>query len=191
MSINFRKTSFLKVAAKLEDCPMLDLPEIVLAGRSNVGNRNLAKVSSTPGKTRLVVYFLTDNSIIFADLPGYGYAKTSKEIKHKFQGLVDDYFNSGRNFSLVIHLIDIRHKPSEEDKLMKWWMDENNINYIVVLTKSDKLSKLQIKKRVDEIRTEMQFSEDITITPFSAIQKTGINEIKGILNEKIRNNFTN
>jgi GTP-binding protein len=105
MSINFRKTVFLSVAANLEMCPQNKLPEVVLAGRSNVGkssfinaigdNRTLAKVSSMPGKTKLVIYFLADNKLLFADLPGYGYAKAAKEDKAKYQSLVDDYLTSG------------------------------------------------------------------------------------------------
>ncbi len=188
MSIDFRKTKFLMVAAKVKDCPQTELPEVVLAGRSNVGkssfinvlgdNKGLAKISSTPGKTRLVIYFETDNSILFTDLPGYGYAKVSNDNRKTFQNLVDNYFTSGRKFRLIIHFLDIRHNPSEEDKLMKWWMDENNTDYIIVLTKSDKLSKEKISLRINEIRRDLNLAADVPVLPFSAIKKSGIEKIR-------------
>jgi len=196
MSIDFRKTKFMMVAAKVKDCPQTELPEVVLAGRSNVGkssfinvlgdNKGLAKISSTPGKTRLVIYFETDNSILFTDLPGYGYAKVSNDNRKNFQNLVDNYFTSGRKFSLIIHFLDIRHTPSEEDKLMKWWMDENNSDYILVLTKADKISKQKINSRINEIRRDLNVAEDIPIMPFSAIKKTGIEEIRQEIAKRIQ-----
>ena len=191
MSIDYRKTKFFMVASKVEECPAIKLPEIVLAGRSNVGkssfinalgdNKGLAKVSSTPGKTKLVVYFVTDNSILFSDLPGYGYAKLPKEKKKEYQNLVDNYFNSGRDFSFVIHFMDIRHSPSEHDRLMKHWMEENNCKYFIVLSKSDKLSKLEISKKVAEVRADLTVSADIPIIAMSATNKSGIKEIKGVI----------
>ena len=196
MDIDFRKTKFMMVAAKVKDCPQSNLPEVVLAGRSNVGkssfinvlgdNKNLAKISSTPGKTRLVIYFETDNSILFTDLPGYGYAKVSNDNRKSFQNLVDNYFTSGRKFRLIIHFLDIRHAPSDEDKLMKWWMDENNSDYIIVLTKSDKLSNQKIKQRISEIRNELELGDNIPVLPFSAIKKTGIEKIREEIMRKIQ-----
>ena len=184
-----RKTVFLSVAANLDMCPRNDLPEVVLAGRSNVGkssfinalgdNRTLAKVSSMPGKTKLVVYFLADGRMLFADLPGYGYAKAAKEDKSKYQGLVDDYLTSGRKFALVIHFIDIRHQPSAEDRLMKDWLESQGLPYFIVLTKADKLSKLQMNQRAAQIRSEMNVPENIPVLPLG--NKEGIDPIKAAI----------
>lgn len=194
MSINFRKTVFLSVAAILEQCPANNYPEIVLAGRSNVGkssfinaigdNRTLAKVSSMPGKTKMVIYFLADNKLLFADLPGYGYAKAGKENKSKYQSLVDDYLTFGRKFSLVIHFIDIRHSPSQEDLLMKSWLEQEELPYFVILTKADKLSKLQMNNRVSAFRTEMGIPENIPVMPLG--NKEGIDPIKAVIEKMYR-----
>ena len=145
--MNFRNTTFAALAADLNSCPSLGLPEIVLSGKSNVGksslvnaladNKKLARVSQTPGKTQAVVYFNIDNKLLLADLPGYGYAKTSKDKKEKFSKLADSYFTSGRQFNLVLHLIDSRHYPSEEDMAMIKYMNTQKIPYFLVLTKCD------------------------------------------------------
>ena len=131
MAINFRNTRFIALAAKIDQCPSQvdqngnQLPEIVMSGKSNVGksslinaisdNKKLARVSGTPGKTRAVIYFNCDKKLLIADLPGYGYARVSREAKESFSKLADDYFTCGRNINLVLHLIDIRHEPSKED----------------------------------------------------------------------------
>lgn len=198
MDINYRKTIFHKVASKVSECPETHLPEVVLAGRSNVGkssfinalgdNKKLAKVSSTPGKTQLVVYFITDGKIIFSDLPGYGYTKTSKKNDKKFKNLVDNYFNSGREFFLVIHFMDIRHDPSIHDILMKEWMDSKGMEYIIVLTKADKMAKTKLKNRTNQIRKAMDLDAHIPIFPFSATNKTGLNEIRNEINSRLTDN---
>ena len=167
MEINYRKTKFLKVAATISQCPDQDLPEIVLCGKSNVGksslvnaiadNKKLARVSQTPGKTREVVYFEADGKLLIADLPGYGYAKASKEVKERFSKLCDDYFRSGRHIDLVLCLIDIRHEPSTNDINMIEFLNNNGLPYFVVFTKCDKLSKMlflpshQTKNQVSKI----------------------------------------
>lgn len=191
MQIDFKKTEFLSVAAQISQCPYQIYPEVVLAGRSNVGkssfinalggNRTLAKTSSTPGKTKLVVYFLTDKSLLFADLPGYGFAKAPKDKRIIYSNLVDSYFTSGRNFAFVIHFMDIRHAPSKEDVQMKEWMEENNIKYFVVLAKADKLSRMQIQKRVDEFRGEIGLATEIPIIAISSENKMGMDEVKSTI----------
>lgn len=188
MQIDFKKTEFAGVAANLSQCPSPIYPEIVLAGRSNVGkssfinalgqNRTLAKTSSTPGKTKLVVYFLTDRAVLFADLPGYGYAKAPKDKREVYSSLVDSYFTSGRKIAFVIHFMDIRHAPSKEDLQMKAWMEENQVRYFIVLAKADKLNRVQIQKRLEEFRSEIAVSPDIPIIPVSAENRTGMDEVK-------------
>lgn len=189
--INFRNTKFFGLAAELNQCPDNNLPEIVLSGKSNVGksslinsladNKKLARVSQVPGKTRAVIYFNVDNKLLFADLPGYGYAKVSKEKRAEFSKLCDSYFTSGRKFDLVLHLIDIRHEPSEEDIAMLNYMNAMNIPYFLVFTKCDKFSKQQLRNRMAELDKEFNFSEDAEIYAVSSVKKVGIEDLrKGI-----------
>lgn len=195
MQIDFKKTEFLSVAAQISQCPYQIYPEVVLAGRSNVGkssfinaigqNKALAKTSQTPGKTKLVIYFLTDKAVLFADLPGYGYAKASKDKREQYSSLVDSYFTSGRKLAFVIHFMDIRHDPSKEDLQMKEWMDDNNMKYFIVLSKADKLSKLQMNKRVLEFKSILAIPDEIPVIAVSATAKTGMDEVKSTIQKWI------
>ncbi len=191
MPVNFRNTQFSALAANLKQCPELGLPEIVMSGKSNVGksslinalsdNKKLARVSQTPGKTRAVVFFNVDRKILIADLPGYGYAKVSKDLKEGFSKLADDYFTCGRKYNLVLHLIDVRHQPSKEDIGMLQYMNSNNIPYFVVFTKCDKFSRAQLMKRLKELQEEFDFSENAMIYAVSSQAKMGIEDLrKGI-----------
>ncbi len=191
MPVNFRNTQFAALAANLKQCPELGLPEIVMSGKSNVGksslinalsdNKKLARVSQTPGKTRAVVFFNVDRKILIADLPGYGYAKVSKDLKEGFSKLADDYFTCGRKYDLVLHLIDVRHQPSKEDIGMLQYMNDNNIPYFVVFTKCDKFSRAQLMKRLKELQDEFDFSENAMIYAVSSQAKMGIDDLrKGI-----------
>ncbi len=193
MEINYRKTKFLKVAATISQCPETDLPEIVLSGKSNVGksslinaiadNSKLARVSSEPGKTREVIYFETDGRLLFADLPGYGYAKASKEVKERFSKLCDDYFRSGRKISLVLHLIDIRHEPSAADRSMIEFLNSASLPYFIVFTKCDKLSKMQVRNHIAMMSKHLDFSEDAAVFAISSDKKEGIGELTDAITE--------
>ena len=193
MDINYRKTKFLKIAATISQCPETDLPEVVLSGKSNVGksslinaiadNRKMAKVSATPGKTREVVYFETDGKLLFADLPGYGFAKASKEVKERFSKLCDDYFRSGRKIALVLHLIDIRHEPSAGDKSMIEFMNSASIPYFIVFTKCDKLSRMQVNNHIAQMSKYLDFSEDSAVFAVSSDKKAGIKELCDAITE--------
>ncbi len=187
MEINYRKTKFLKVAATISQCPDQGLPEIVLCGKSNVGksslvnaiadNRKLARVSQTPGKTREVVYFEADGKLLIADLPGYGYAKASKEVKERFSKLCDDYFRSGRHIDLVLCLIDIRHEPSTNDINMIEFLNNNGLPYFVVFTKCDKLSKMQVSKQIAMMAKHLDFKEGCSVFAISSDKKSGIKDL--------------
>jgi len=195
MEINYRKTRFLKVAATIAQCPDTELPEVVLSGKSNVGksslinaiadNKKLARVSSAPGKTREVVYFEADGKLLFADLPGYGYAKASKEVKERFSKLCDDYFRSGRNISLVLHLIDIRHEPSAADKSMIEFLNSASLPYFIVFTKCDKLSKMQVKNHINMMAKYLDFCEDASVFAVSSDKKQGVKELCDSITEFI------
>lgn len=188
MSINFRNTTFWGTVYDVGSCPPSDKPEIVLSGKSNVGksslvnslsdNKKLARVSQAPGKTRAVVYFEVDKKLYFADLPGYGYAKVSKETQEAFSKIADDYFSSGHKFNLVLHLIDIRHNPSAEDVGMLDYMNSNNIPYFIVFTKCDKFSKQQLNNRLKELTDEYGFAEDANLYTVSSSKKIGINDLR-------------
>lgn len=191
--INFRNTQFMALAADIKSCPDTDLPEIVMSGKSNVGksslinalgdNKKLARVSQSPGKTRAVVYFNVDRKLLIADLPGYGYAKVSKELHSTFNKLADSYFTSGRKFDLVLHLMDIRHSPSKEDVGMLQYMNSNNIPYFVVFTKCDKFSKQQMRKRISELSEELNFEENANVFAISSQNKLGITELQKAIQE--------
>lgn len=193
MEVNYRKTKFLKVAATIKQCPETDMPEIVLSGKSNVGksslinaiadNKKLARVSQTPGKTREVIYFETDGKLLFADLPGYGFAKASKEVKERFSKLCDDYFRSGRRISLVLSLVDIRHEPSAQDVAMIEFLNQANIPYFLVFTKCDKLSKMQVSKQIAMMSKYFNFHEDACVFAVSSEKKAGIKELCDAITE--------
>lgn len=193
MNVQFRNISFWGVAADVASCPPSDRPEVVLSGKSNVGksslvnaiadNKKLARVSSTPGKTRLVIYFDVDNKFFFTDLPGYGYAKAPKEIQKTYSSLVEQYFASGRPIHLVLHLIDIRHRPSKEDVQMIQYMNEHRLPYFTVFTKADKLSKEQRRKRILEIRDEMDIKDTAHCFAVSAEKKEGLDDLRQAIDE--------
>ncbi|MCR4688604.1 MAG: ribosome biogenesis GTP-binding protein YihA/YsxC [Saccharofermentans sp.] len=193
--INYNKTKFIKVAVKVNEIPVSGLPEVVLSGRSNVGksslinalanNKKLAKVSQTPGKTREIIYFNIDDKILLTDLPGYGYSAASKSKTMAFSELCDNYFRSGREFALVLHLIDIRHEPSANDKAMLNYLNSSGIPYFLVFTKCDKLSRAQVNRNLQMMAKNLDFSEDACVFAISSQNKAGLDDLKQALAEYI------
>jgi GTP-binding protein len=188
MQIHFRRTQFIRVAAEIDQCPPSDRPEVVLAGKSNVGksslinaiadNKKLARVSQTPGKTRTVNYFDVDNTIYFADLPGYGYAKAPKDTQQKFAALVDRYFTCGRPIALVLLLIDIRHTPSPEDVSMISYLNAQKIPYFIVFAKCDKFSRAQLAVRLSEMAVDLDIRDMGICFAVSAEKKLGLEDLR-------------
>lgn len=182
--INFK---FIKSASKEADFIMDDLPQVAIVGRSNVGksslinmlsnNRNMAKTSATPGRTRLVNYFNVNGEFYLVDLPGYGFAKASKTEKESWDGVLDRYFNNTHNLKLVLVLLDSRHLPTDLDVLMLHYLVEREIPYKIVLTKTDKLSKSELNLNINKISNFIRHNKDIMI-PTSAEKKTGVEEIR-------------
>ena len=170
--------------------PPSDLPEIVFSGKSNVGKsslinklfnrKNLARVSSTPGKT-ITVNFFKGDGVYFADLPGYGYAKRNRSEKERWAELMEGYFRSGRNIALVIQLLDMRHKPSEDDMTMLRFLRESETRFVIALTKSDKLNKSETEKRRSEIESELSSFADIPMVEFSSVTGSGVEELKSLI----------
>ncbi|NLJ71339.1 MAG: YihA family ribosome biogenesis GTP-binding protein [Clostridiaceae bacterium] len=193
MKINFQNAKLAQVAGFVEQFPQNNLSQIVISGKSNVGkstlinslcnNKNLARTSSSPGKTRQVIFYLIDEKFYLVDLPGYGYAKASHTEKEKFSDLTNKYLNSETNINLIIQLIDIRHKPSREDLLMLEWINYSGIPYVVVLTKADKLKRSQIKPQINLIKQSLppEMTESFQPIVTSAIKKQGLDNLKSAI----------
>lgn len=169
-------------------------PEIAFAGRSNVGKssllnkvfnrKSLARVSSVPGKT-ITINFYDVDGCKFVDLPGYGYAKISRDEKERFGELMEGYFQSGRNIKLVVQLVDMRHKPSQDDYGMIEFMKQMNIPFVIAMTKSDKLKVKEYKKRLEESKAELETAENVKIIPFSSQNGDGVEELKQVIEQAL------
>ena len=190
--MNYNKVEFEAAFGTLKQIPQSDLPEIVFAGRSNVGKssmlnrlfnrKNLARVSSMPGKTITINFFKVENDVRIVDLPGYGYAKVAKGEKRRWAEMMEGYFQSPRNIKLVVQLVDMRHKPSEDDYIMMRFLQDAGLPFIVAATKSDKLNKTQYNERKNALREELaEFGDNLTILPFSSEKGEGTEELKKII----------
>ncbi len=189
--MNYNKVVFEAAFGTLKQIPESDLPEIVFAGRSNVGKssmlnrlfnrKNLARVSSVPGKTITINFFKVED-VRIVDLPGYGYAKVAKGEKRRWAEMMEGYFQSPRNIKLVVQLVDMRHKPSEDDYIMMRFLQDAGLPFIVAATKSDKLNKTQYNERKNALREELaEFGDNLTILPFSSEKGEGTEELKKII----------
>lgn len=185
--MNYNNVKFETSYGVSNQLPESDAVEIAFAGRSNVGKsslinkifnrKNLARVSSVPGKTVTINFFDCDG-IKMVDLPGYGYAKVSHDEKIRWAELMEGYFQSGRNIHLVIQLVDMRHSVTAQDIEMMNFMKFNKIPFIVVMTKCDKLNKTETAKRLEEIKDELADFGGVKTIPFSATKGTGAEEIR-------------
>lgn len=192
--MNFIKAEFETSFGTTSQLPTDSTVEIAFAGRSNVGKssllnklfnrKSLARVSSVPGKTATINFYKVD-SVRFVDLPGYGYAKVSKGEKRRWAQLLESYFNSGRDIRLVVLLIDIRHKPTEDDSIMINYLNEMNYPYIVVLTKSDKLNKTEYAEKLKNMSEELGGLEEERIVPFSVMNGDGLDKLKSLLEKAV------
>ena len=193
--MNFNNAVFEAAFGKAGQIPQSDLPEICIAGRSNVGKsslincltgrKNLARVSGKPGKTGTINFYKIDKFRL-VDLPGYGFAKVSEDEKFRWGNLMEEYFTDERNIPLSIQLVDMRHPPSELDISMMQMMQDMGMNFIVVMTKSDKLNKTEYNNRMDNIRKELDFlDESVKIIPFSSMKKEGLETLKNIIENAI------
>lgn len=179
-------------AVRPDQYPAGSLPEIAFAGRSNAGKssiintllnrRNLARVAQTPGKTREINFYNVDGRLYLVDLPGYGYAKVSKEKKLSWGDVIDTYLHSRYQLRLVILLVDIRHTPSEDDRVMYDWLSGQGVPYLVVASKADKISRSQVKPRLEEIRKTLGMKGEALPLAFSAETKQGRDEVWAAIN---------
>lgn len=190
--MNYHKVRFLTSFGSASQLPPSRKPEVVFAGRSNVGKsslinslfnqKTLARVSATPGKTATINFFETEN-LIFADLPGYGYAKVSRGEKRRWAQLMEGYFAQDRDIALVLSLVDSRHPPTQDDQMMVRFLVENELPFVVILTKIDKLSSRQRQERLEAIRGELPWGEQIIFLPFSAQTGEGREELRALLDQ--------
>lgn len=161
--------------------PTNNLPEIVLVGKSNVGKssfintminrKKLARTSSEPGKTRQINFYNMDEKFYFVDLPGYGYSKMSKQEQIKVNGFIDEYLHVRKNIALIVLLIDIRHEPGENDKLMYDYIIRSELPFIVIANKADKIAVTKVDSAVKGIQDILNPIGDFTFLPFSAERK--------------------
>lgn len=161
--------------------------EIAFAGKSNVGKSSLingllnrkalARTSSQPGKTQTINFYKVNQSFYFVDLPGYGYAKVSATEREKWGKMIERYLHSSEQLVLVFLLIDIRHEPSANDKMMYDWICHNGFTPVIIATKLDKIKRSQLQKNLKIIRTKLEMDKDGLIFPYSALSKQGRDEI--------------
>lgn len=192
--MNYNKAEFERAFGISGQLPPSEVPEIAFAGRSNVGKssllnklfnrKSLARVSSVPGKT-ITINFYDVDGYKFVDLPGYGYAKLSKSERDRFGELMEGYFQSGRNIKLVVQLVDMRHKPSQDDYGMIYFMQQMDIPFIVVCTKADKLKVKEFKKREKEIKEELSMVDENLIIPFSSQSGLGLDTVKMLIEKSL------
>lgn len=170
------------------------LPEFAFAGKSNVGKSSLinaimkrkalARTSAQPGKTQTINFYNVNNELYLVDLPGYGYTKISETVKADWGRMVERYLKKSRMLLKVFLLVDMRHKPTEDDRLMYDWVVSEGFKPVIIATKSDKLGKNDKQKAVKLIKETFRLPEDSTVIPFSSVDKTGLEEIYALLAEK-------
>lgn len=187
----FQKAELVISAPDKLSWPDSKLPEVVLAGRSNVGKssfintltgrKKLAYVGNTPGKTRLLNFFNLDDKYIFVDVPGYGYAKLSKQQLIKFGEMMEDYFHEREQKKGVVIIVDARHKPSVDDDAMLEYARYFEIPVAIIATKMDKLKNSERKRNIQAIRDHFELSDDEVVVPFSAEKREGVDEAWAVI----------
>ncbi len=178
------------ITSKLPDSPH---PEVAFAGKSNVGKsslinglmnrKSLARTSAQPGKTQTINYYNVNDSIYFVDLPGYGFARANEEVKAKWGKMIEDYLHRSKQLKAVFLLIDIRHEPSGNDRIMYDWIVDQGFHPIIIATKIDKINRSQIQKQVKLIKNTLQTEHGTIVIPYSAITKQGREEIYEIIDQ--------
>lgn len=183
------QAEFIKSAFYPKDFPVIDLPEVCFVGKSNVGKssaintlinrKDLARVGKTPGKTRLLNFFSVktkDINFVLVDLPGYGYARVSKKEREEWKKSIDNYLKYRINLKLVVFILDIRRDPDEQDEVMFNWLETYKKDFVILFTKSDKLSNNEIAKRLKDFYTHSMITPENCII-FSSFTKRGKDEL--------------
>jgi len=191
MSLNVNKAEFIRSAVKPSDFPRDHLPQVVFAGRSNVGKssainrllnrKNLARVGAAPGKTTHINYFLIDQKLYLVDLPGYGYAQRSKAEKERWGKLIESWFADTELMTLGVQIVDARHKPTADDCTMAEWFKSCGKPFAIVANKLDKCKKSEIEGNLARIRETLGLNEDTPVIPFSAEKGNGRQELLNLI----------
>ena len=186
MKVNTHNADILLSATNKSHYPQDDIPEVALAGRSNVGKssfintmlnrKNLARTSGKPGKTQLLNFFNIDGKLRFVDVPGYGYARVSKKEREKWGKMIEEYLTSRENLKAVVSLVDLRHEPSADDVQMYEFLKYYEIPVILVATKADKIPRGKWNKHESMIKKKLDFDKTDTFIIFSSVNKTGVEE---------------
>jgi GTP-binding protein len=185
---------FVTSAAGPEGYPAERLPEIAFMGKSNVGksslinsllgNRKLARTSNTPGRTQLINFFRVNNSLLFVDLPGYGYAKVPERIRKQWGGMVENYLANRKELVLSILILDSRHAPTANDERLKSWLEHHGLPFIVVSTKADRLSNNQLRNSLRTTSTELEMKQE-AIFPYSSVTGRGGDRVWKAIAERV------
>lgn len=186
-----RKVSLETVCGITSRLPENTLPEIAFAGKSNVGKsslingimnrKSLARTSAQPGKTQTINFYNVNDAFYLVDLPGYGYARVSEEVKAKWGKMVERYLKQSRQLRAVFLLIDIRHEPSANDRQMYDWILSQGYHPIIIATKLDKLNRSQVPAAVKRVREGLKLEKGTVVLPFSALTKQGREEIYEVI----------
>ncbi len=186
MKVNTHNADILLSATNKSHYPQDDIPEVALAGRSNVGKssfintmlnrKNLARTSGKPGKTQLLNFFNIDDQLRFVDVPGYGYARVSKKEREKWGKMIEEYLTTRKNLKAVISLVDLRHEPSADDVQMYEFLKYYEIPVILVATKADKIPRGKWNKHESMIKKKLDFDKSDTFIIFSSVNKAGVEE---------------
>jgi len=194
MPLNFNKAEFVRSAGEPKDFLRDGLPQFAFAGRSNVGKstlinkifqrKSLARVSAVPGKTATINFYRL-RPLTIVDLPGYGYAKVSEQEKAQWGKLIERYLHGSKQLRAVFLLIDIRHDPSANDKMMYDWIVDNGYEPVIICTKLDKIKRSQVQKNLKLIREKLDLVPGTTMIPFSAQTKQGRDEIWNLIEETL------
>ena len=186
MKVNTHNADILLSATNKNHYPQDDIPEVALAGRSNVGKssfintmlnrKNLARTSGKPGKTQLLNFFNIDDKLRFVDVPGYGYARVSKKEREKWGKMIEEYLTTRENLRAVVSLVDLRHEPSADDVQMYEFLKYYEIPVILVATKADKIPRGKWNKHESMIKKKLDFDKSDTFIIFSSVNKTGVEE---------------
>lgn len=193
--MNVNNVELVSVCGRKDQYPETYLPEVAFVGKSNVGKsslincmvnrKSLARTSQSPGKTRTINFYNINDIIHFVDLPGYGYARASKLEIQKWGKMIEDYLLERRQLKSIILLIDIRHEPSQNDKIMYEWLKHYGYKIIIVATKMDKLKRSQLNKHLSIINKSLLLSKDEILIPFSSQSKDGRDNLWSIIEEVI------
>ena len=191
--MNVNNVELAAVAVKAAQYPEETMPEVAFAGKSNVGKSSLintminrkalARTSQNPGKTRTINFYNVENKLYFVDLPGYGYAKAPKSEIAKWGKMIEDYLIKRESLKAIIMLVDIRHEPGENDRMMYDWLKHYGHRIIVVATKSDKLNRSQIPKHKKMLSDALGLEKDDILIPFSSEKKSGKDELWTVIEE--------